>query len=73
MRVTTLPLAVTAYTATSALGLGLGAHLDALDNSAAGCAPTISATTPLACWIGRVDGIESSAVARRVCAMGLPQ
>ena len=36
MRATTLPLAVTAYTATSALGLGLDAHLRALAGQRSG-------------------------------------
>lgn len=58
MRVTTLPLAVTAYTATSALGLGLGAHLDALCQQRSGLRANNFSSAPLPCWIGRVDGLE---------------
>ena len=60
MRATTLPLAVTAYTATSALGLGLGAHLDALGQQRSGLRANDFGDDPLACWIGRVPGIEST-------------
>lgn len=62
MYVTTLPLAVTAYTVTSALGLGLGAHLDALDRQRSGLRPNDFGDRPLACWIGRVPGLETSAL-----------
>jgi 3-oxoacyl-[acyl-carrier-protein] synthase-1 len=60
MRATTLPLAGTAYTATSALGLGLGAHLDALGQQHSGLRANDFGDDPLACWIGRVPGIEST-------------
>ncbi|GFZ86812.1 beta-ketoacyl-[acyl-carrier-protein] synthase family protein [Dyella caseinilytica] len=59
MSVTSPPLAVTAYTATSAVGAGLCAHLQALDQQRSGLRPNDFNTTPLACWIGRVDGVES--------------
>lgn len=62
MRVTSHPLAVTAYTATSALGLGLDAHLDALKAQRSGLRANDFSDTPLACWIGRVDGLETSAL-----------
>ncbi len=62
MHVTTLPLAVTAYTATSALGLGLGAHLDALDQQRSGLRPGDFGNGSLACWIGRVPGLETNAL-----------
>ena len=62
MRVTTLPLAVTAYTATSALGLGLGAHLHALDKQRSGLRINDFGDAPLPCWIGRVNGLETAAV-----------
>ena len=57
MRVTTLPLAVTAYTATSALGLGLDAHLGALAQQRSGLRANDFGHRPLACWIGRVAGV----------------
>jgi 3-oxoacyl-[acyl-carrier-protein] synthase-1 len=62
MSVTTLPLAVTAYTATSALGLGLDAHLYALDKQRSGLRVNDFGDAPLPCWIGRVTGLESAAV-----------
>lgn len=62
MSVTTLPLAVTAYTATSALGLGLDAHLHALDKQRSGLRINDFGDAPLSCWIGRVTGLETAAV-----------
>jgi 3-oxoacyl-[acyl-carrier-protein] synthase I len=58
MPVPTVPLAVTAYTATSALGHGLDAHLDALKHARSGLRPNDFGRTPLPCWIGRIDGVE---------------
>ncbi|KZC23039.1 beta-ketoacyl-[acyl-carrier-protein] synthase II [Rhodanobacter thiooxydans] len=52
------PLAVTAYTATSAMGGGLAAQLDALAHARSGLRPNDFSSAPLACWIGRVDGVE---------------
>jgi 3-oxoacyl-[acyl-carrier-protein] synthase I len=52
------PLAVTAYTATSAIGHGLAAQLDALRHARSGLRPNDISSAPLACWIGRVDGVE---------------
>lgn len=60
MRVTTLPLAVTAFTATSALGLGLNAQLDALAHQRTGLRANDFSSAPLPCWIGRVDGLEDA-------------
>ena len=58
------PLAISAYTATSALGRGLDAHLAALQESRSGLrANDFSnmdfSSAPLACWIGRVDDVEA--------------
>ena len=52
------PLAVTAYTATSAMGCGLAAQLDALRHARSGLRPNDFSSAPLECWIGRVDGVE---------------
>jgi 3-oxoacyl-[acyl-carrier-protein] synthase-1 len=52
------PLAVTAHTATSALGSGLAAQLAALEQARSGLRPNDISSAPLACWIGRVDGVE---------------
>jgi 3-oxoacyl-[acyl-carrier-protein] synthase-1 len=54
------PLAITAYTATSAIGHGRAAHLDALRAARSGLRPNDFSSAPLACWIGRVDGIEDN-------------
>jgi len=52
------PLAIRAYTATSALGRGLHAHADAIAHSRGGLSPNDFSVAPLACWVGRVAGIE---------------
>ncbi|MFC3652756.1 beta-ketoacyl-[acyl-carrier-protein] synthase family protein [Dyella humi] len=62
MRVTTLPLAVTAYTVTSALGLGLDAHLHALRQQRSGLRANDFSHAPLPCWLGCVDGLEDAAL-----------
>ena len=62
MPMSTTPLAVTAYTATSALGHGLAAQLDALAHGRSGLRPNDIGSAPLACWIGRVEGVEAIAL-----------
>jgi len=52
------PLAITAYTATSALGHGVAAQLDALRQSRSGLRPNDISSTALDCWIGRVEDVE---------------
>lgn len=54
------PLAVTAYTATSALGRGLSAQLDALRDARSGLRANDFSSAPLDCWIGRVAGLEEA-------------
>ncbi|KRE94503.1 3-oxoacyl-ACP synthase [Frateuria sp. Soil773] len=56
------PLAVSAYTATSAMGHGLDAHLEALHERRSGLRPNDFGSAPLPCWIGRVDGVEAVAL-----------
>lgn len=51
-------LAVTAWTATSAVGSGLDAHARALAERKSGLRPNDFTAAPLATWIGRVDGLE---------------
>ena len=53
------PLAITAYTATSALGRGRRAHVEALRGRRTGLRDNDFTTVPLACAIGRVDGLEA--------------
>ncbi|MDR6937871.1 3-oxoacyl-[acyl-carrier-protein] synthase-1 [Luteibacter sp. 3190] len=59
------PLAIRAYTATSALGRGLDAHADALAASRGGLAPNDFSVAPLACWIGRIAGVEDEPLPAR--------
>jgi len=54
------PLAVSAYTVTSALGHGLESHLAALSSARGGLRENDFSSAPLACWIGRVDGVEDA-------------
>src|SRR5579859_5918922 len=60
MSVPIQPLAVSAYTVTSALGQGLDSHLAALSHGRGGLRENDFSSAPLACWIGRVDGVEEA-------------
>jgi 3-oxoacyl-[acyl-carrier-protein] synthase-1 len=52
------PLAITAYTATSALGRGRDEHAQALRERRTGLRANDFTATPLTCAIGRVSGVE---------------
>ena len=54
------PLAVSAYTATSALGRGREAHRRAIAEARTGLRANDFSLGPLECWIGRVDGLEQN-------------
>jgi 3-oxoacyl-[acyl-carrier-protein] synthase-1 len=54
------PLAITAYTATSALGRGRAAHAEALRTRRSGLRANDFTHVPLPCAIGRVDGLETA-------------
>jgi 3-oxoacyl-[acyl-carrier-protein] synthase-1 len=61
------PLAIRAYTATTALGQGRGAQLDALRARRGGLRPNDFGsadlgTAALDTWIGRIDGLEDAAL-----------
>ncbi|HET9818940.1 MAG TPA: beta-ketoacyl-[acyl-carrier-protein] synthase family protein [Rhodanobacteraceae bacterium] len=56
------PLAVTACTATSALGRGTAAHVEALAGKRGGLRANEFSSAPLDCFIGRVEGIEEDAL-----------
>ena len=56
------PLAVRAYTATTALGHGRQAQMAALRAERSGLRANDFSTAPLACHIGRVDGVEDAAL-----------
>jgi 3-oxoacyl-[acyl-carrier-protein] synthase-1 len=62
MSLSMMPLAVTAYTATSAMGHGLAAQRETLEGMRGGLRPNDFSSAPLACWIGRVDGLEQAAL-----------
>jgi len=54
------PLAIRAFTATSALGRGLDAHREALRMRRSGLRRNDFGSERLDCWIGRVDGLEDA-------------
>lgn len=54
------PLAISAFTATSALGRGLDAHRHALQEARSGLRANDFSHAALACWVGRVDGLEEA-------------
>ena len=56
------PLAIRAYTATTALGRGRDAQLDALRGRRGGLRRNDFGTAALDTWIGRVDGLEEAAL-----------
>lgn len=56
------PLAVTAYTATSALGRGVAPMLEALRRGTGGLKPNDFDRAELRAWIGRVAGLEDEPV-----------
>jgi 3-oxoacyl-[acyl-carrier-protein] synthase-1 len=62
MSLSMMPLAVAAYTATSAMGHGLAAQRETLESMRSGLRPNDFGSAPLACWIGRVDGLEQAAL-----------
>jgi 3-oxoacyl-[acyl-carrier-protein] synthase-1 len=53
------PLAITAFTLTSALGAGQAATLDALRAQRTGLAPLRFRGLPLATWTGEVEGVDA--------------
>lgn len=56
----TAPLAIRAYTATTALGRGRQAQVDALRAERSGLRPNDFSEAPLTCHIGRVEGVENA-------------
>jgi 3-oxoacyl-[acyl-carrier-protein] synthase-1 len=58
------PLAVTARTATSALGRGAAAHFEALSGGHSGLRANEFSSAPLDCSIGRVAGLEQAPLPR---------
>ncbi|ASR43309.1 beta-ketoacyl-[acyl-carrier-protein] synthase II [Xanthomonas citri pv. mangiferaeindicae] len=56
------PVAIRAYTATTALGRGTAAQREALRERRGGLRRNDFGATPLPTWIGRVDGLEEAAL-----------
>ncbi len=54
------PLAVTAFTATSALGEGLAAHALAMAEGRGGLRPNTLSRTRLPCWLGMLDALRDT-------------
>ena len=52
------PLAITAYTVTSAAGIGRAAHLAALRAETTGLRAQAFEDAALECWIGAVEGVD---------------
>jgi 3-oxoacyl-[acyl-carrier-protein] synthase-1 len=67
------PLAITAFTATSAVGRGVGALADALGSGRSGLVPNVAFETapgvPLSTWIGCVAGLDATALPSRFAAL----
>ena len=59
------PVHITAYTATSALGRGVGDQLVALREERSGLRNNDFTRVPLTCAIGRVDGLEQTALPKK--------
>jgi 3-oxoacyl-[acyl-carrier-protein] synthase-1 len=62
------PLAITAYTTSSALGRGTAAMLQALRSGAGGLKPNDFDRAEVRAWIGRVAGLEDEAVSAPLAA-----
>jgi 3-oxoacyl-[acyl-carrier-protein] synthase-1 len=60
------PLQLTHYTATSCLGRGLAATLQALEQARCGLTPCHFETVELATWIGEVAGVDDVALPERL-------
>jgi 3-oxoacyl-[acyl-carrier-protein] synthase-1 len=60
------PLQLTHYTATSCLGRGLAATLQALEQARCGLTPCRFETVELATWIGEVAGVDEVALPARL-------
>jgi 3-oxoacyl-[acyl-carrier-protein] synthase-1 len=58
------PLRITHYTATTPLGRGRAAQLDALRAQRTGLAPRSFDLSELSCWIGEVEGLERVRLAK---------
>ncbi|MEO5881355.1 MAG: beta-ketoacyl synthase N-terminal-like domain-containing protein, partial [Caldimonas sp.] len=62
------PLRITAYTTTTAAGPGRGALLSALKYATTALRPNDFGPQPLPTWVGRVAGVEATALPRPLAA-----
>jgi len=62
------PLAITAATASSSLGLGLEAHRAALASGASGLAPCRFETAALETFVGEIAGVDETSLPRALAA-----
>ena len=62
------PIQITAYTTTTAAGPGKAALLAAMRGDKSALRPNDFGPSPLATWIGRVDGVESEPLPRPLAA-----
>ncbi|MEO8835973.1 MAG: beta-ketoacyl-[acyl-carrier-protein] synthase II, partial [Caldimonas sp.] len=62
------PLRISAYTATTAAGIGNAALLAALRSGRTALTPNDFGPSPLATWIGRVAGLESAPLPKPLAA-----
>ena len=62
------PLAITAATASSSLGLGLQAHRAALASGASGLAPCRFETAALETFVGEIAGVDETSLPRALAA-----
>ncbi|MGN6313472.1 MAG: beta-ketoacyl-[acyl-carrier-protein] synthase family protein [Rhodanobacteraceae bacterium] len=60
------PLAITAWSATSALGHGVARQANALRTRRSGLRANDFSSAPLECFIGRVDGVEEAPLPQRL-------
>ena len=56
------PLAISAATLSTALGLGRAANLEALQAQRSGLAPVRFMDLPLSTWVGEVEGVDATAL-----------
>jgi 3-oxoacyl-[acyl-carrier-protein] synthase-1 len=62
------PLLLSAYTATTCLGVGLNAHRTALRENRSGLAPCTFETVDLPTWVGEVAGVDDFAMPEALSA-----
>ena len=62
------PLSLSAYTATTCLGMGLGAHRLALREQRSGLRPCTFETVELPTWAGEVEGVDAQTLPARLAA-----